>query len=493
MSAANIAQSMTARLLDVLPGVAAWYQRCRFATLGEVTSRALDAAATRTPSDALIRCMAAKVRQLLGDDVADALRNRLKTDPAVLAANHHGINTHPEFAQAVYCFGLPDILAADAATRVIPVLACSSVTLRSYSFPRGLLLGRAADSTPWMRLPLFPASLSDCMAGSAPGLTLEHCRKAGQQWAKLKLASWERDVAMSILEGHVQTDNVLALPHFSDQATRINSRLWNICPGGPRLAYLDLEDVATELLIQELAGEDSLFTLVLCDDQVRRRVFHNLTGVPGCWSPGLARTGSGGEIKGGGTAFFWLADAKGRRFPLFVDESHPPCLRHADQRFALRREELSEGLLAGSLRPGLFCSYVLLSLVHGLSLYGGMYMIDYLPAMEQGVRDALHQTGHADRLLPEASASCALGSVFMPLSRCVHGSRTPAGLLEMIHRADLCRAAPPFLQSLPVNGVFSASVAAWYPECCPVASREPDWQAGAQYLREHSAGLELPD
>ncbi len=495
MSTASLAEAMRTRLLRDLPGVAAWYARFCDSSIGEVTSRRRDyseGAARRLPSAALVRVMVEKTRSLLGDAAAEAMRLRLSRDSAVLAAHHHGINSHPEFVQSAYFFGLPDILAADAGERIVPVLACSSVSLRSYSFPRGLLLGRGDAHTPWVRLPLFPASMSDLLAGTARGLTPEHCRNARQQWLKLSLASWERDVAMRVLEEAVQQDEIFALSRFSDQATRINARLWRSFPGGPFLAFLDLEDIATELLMEELAAEDSLFSLLLCDPVVRGQLLENLTGVSGCWSPGQARVDADGEVRGGGTVFFWMVDAKGRRFPLFPDVLQPSLLRCGEHTFVLQREALMEGLTKKTLRPGLFCSYVLLSLVHGLSLYGGMYMTDYLPAMERGVRDALWQTGQSERLPAEISTTCGIGSVFMPISRRVDGERSPAGLLEILACVDECRAALPALQGLQVSSVFPLSVAAWYTECFSSAEREVDWRDGLHHLREQSSGLELP-
>ncbi|MBG3878935.1 hypothetical protein FVW20_18520, partial [Desulfovibrio oxamicus] len=56
--------------------------------------------------------------------------------------------------------------------RVIPVLSCTTVSLQSQVYPRGLMLSRrVARDGHMVRLPLFSAAEQDTMVGAAPPLT----------------------------------------------------------------------------------------------------------------------------------------------------------------------------------------------------------------------------------------------------------------------------------------------------------------------------------
>jgi hypothetical protein len=79
----------------------------------------------------------------------------------VLSANYHGVECFPEMVQAIHFFALSDLLADTARTPgpgpVVPVLSCSSVSLQSQTYPRGLMLSRQDESdSGHVHLPFFP-------------------------------------------------------------------------------------------------------------------------------------------------------------------------------------------------------------------------------------------------------------------------------------------------------------------------------------------------
>lgn len=490
-------------VLDRLPGVARWHAGLGSASIAE----AVEAEAGRHAQGARISPrlalrMERMTARLLGADVAAGLARRLAATPSVLVANHHGINTHPEFAQATLLSALPEIIrhagppapaeADTAPPEAIPVLACSTIALRSYSFPRGLLLGRQDARGAYVRLPLFPEALGDVMTHAAPALTAPQVAQAMRQWSQRRLAQGELAVARHVAERFLLAPDVLELPRFADQATVVNARLWRELfaesgPPPPALAYLDMEEIVRDLLIEELEQEDSLFSFLLGHAPARRMLHGRLQGVPGCWTDGGPAGGNAG------TAFFWLVSPQGRRCRLTYEESPAPCLRHKDITISLEPETLIQALRQGTLVPGLFCSCVLLSQVHGLFPLGGMYMLDYLPRMLGAVREVAVAHGRRDLVRTDdpSAPCCALGSVFMPLHHEPEGERRPAGMLEMLRAGTACTRALPMIATLSAREAFRATAALWYQECVPESDRSSGWRAAADSLLNESAGYTL--
>lgn len=292
-----------------LPGCfAAW----RGMSLGEISASAYATAdGERRPSDAIVDCMAKHAARSLGNDVGEAVKRYFSRNSAVLSANLHGIDCLPEMVQAVSFFGL-NRLAGGTPGAVIPVLSCGGVSLQSSAYPRGLQSFHADAPA---RFPLFRSSWQDTVELNAPALAAKDVRSSAAHWRPTR--AYEERGLGTVLH-HLLDPDTLALKRFGEQAARVNAKLYAaLFPDArPVVAYLELEEIARELLIGDLARPDSvlhraLFTPVLCEGLLRR-----LAGVRGCWSPCVA---SGGELPrtaGNGTAFFWGVDGRGRRHPL---------------------------------------------------------------------------------------------------------------------------------------------------------------------------------
>lgn len=169
-----------AALWAVLPHLPHLLEAWRGRTVGEVAGQFGVPGAAPAPSRALIDAMAGLAAASMGQGTARALRRRLERTPSVLSANHHAIECFPELAQAVHFFGLGELLARPGEStettesaestgpaelagtgaagqlgepgavppsvaipgeprRVIPVLSCTTVSLQSQVYPRGLM------------------------------------------------------------------------------------------------------------------------------------------------------------------------------------------------------------------------------------------------------------------------------------------------------------------------------------------------------------------
>jgi hypothetical protein len=540
-----------APLWRLFPGLRAILETWEGRTLGDVAQGFRQPGAV--PSEAALDAMHDLVAPVHGEDVARALRRRLHLSPSVLAANHHGIECFPELVQAIHFFGLPDLLdglgglggpnalggpdalggpnglggpdcsgkprgdargevpttpaAAStssptpppmptpaAAGTVIPVLSCTTVSLQSQVYPRGLLLARRApapDGAHFMRLPLFPASMQDTVVCAAPPLTPQQVRASRGLWRKLPLRPWERRAADALIDAHVDIPEVYALPRFGEQASLINARLCRQrFPDAPHVTvvYIELERLAARLLARDLTDGASIVSRLLFDPAARRRILSRLAGTRGCWTAHafdatttpLPRTGSNG------TAFFWTVDATGRRIPLRLDDTTRPALTSGDRRFALEPEALAGALHEGLLIPGLFCSYVTLALQHGLRCHGGMFFTEYLPAMLDAVHDVLGECPAHCRATPLAA---------LPLSVLFDDRGTgddrddgaygghhddgtdprPAGTVEMFAAGGLDAGRLRHLARTPADAVLPLSLRECYEECVPCGERPAGW------------------
>ncbi|MDL2207797.1 hypothetical protein LJB82_03640 [Desulfovibrio sp. OttesenSCG-928-M16] len=467
------------------PAVAEWRREAQ-GTVLEVVRQDLRPPGPPGISPVLRGHIRAAAERHFGPDIATKADKRLRDTPHVLMAQHHGINCHPEFIQATLMFALPELLGQAGDDSVAPVLACSSVALRSYSYPRGLLLARRPDAGGNIRLPLFPASQGDTLVSAAPPLCREQLLRALLQWKTLGLTAKELRAAMDLAEEHLLVPDVLDLTSFSDQITRINASTWRaLCgPKAPALLFLDMEHIATALLAESLRNGDSLFSRLLLDSGPRRELCARLAGVPGCWpEPGRA------ETAGTGTAFFWLS-RNGRRRRFVLRESPEPCLVAQDTLIPLTRDALLEGLETKRLIPGLYCSCMLLSYVHGLLPHGGMYMMEYLPRMRRATHAVARQLGLA-ATVQAAFPQAALGTALMPL-RVRQQPAWACGLVELLpfrhHLPDALRQ----IAKMAASKVSLFAFADWWLESTAQANRSDDWPEALAQLLAHAEGFSVP-
>ena len=109
------------------------------------------------PRNDLLEVVYRYAAPLLGDTVAEQAVQELQTLPAVLTANHHGVDFMAQSVQGSLLFSLREVGSKPAKT--VPVFACGNVALNNPTYPKGLLLysadRQAAEFKLPMRLPIF--------------------------------------------------------------------------------------------------------------------------------------------------------------------------------------------------------------------------------------------------------------------------------------------------------------------------------------------------
>jgi hypothetical protein len=150
-----------------------------------------------------------------------------------------------------------------------------------------------------------------------------------------------------------------------------------------------------------------------------------------------------------------------------------PALAGPGLELPLAPEPVATAMAEGLLIPGLALGYLTLA-AHGLALHGGVFMIDYLPAL----------LGPAERLLgPERPMAAAPGGPLLgagPLPIGFADALAPGGFSA----AGALEAAGPFdegffsrLASAPLAAVRSFTLGDWYQEETPAALRPPGWES----------------
>ncbi|MDO5536989.1 MAG: hypothetical protein Q4F72_05635 [Desulfovibrionaceae bacterium] len=342
----------------------------------------------------VVRTLAAR---LYPSSVAKGLERELEDRYLALTANHLGIDYHPEFLQG-------DFLFAMGCRKVVPVFACGGVPCDNPAFPRGVVLApRSSETTRPFHLPLFSNARRRALVSVREAYGADDALSAlGTYVSRGCLTPIERSIIEGLVRRLYLAPAVLGQRSFRDQMSIANSLLWQKLAAPdlrlPALVSLDLQQVAAELIIRDLAGSGTLIHDLVLEPELTRAVQAELNGARSCWTlrektgeeePGLAR----------GSFLFWALDEKkaGLRLMLHPREHSLVCPDRPELKIALEQEGLIQALKEGRLLPSLYLSFAALALARGLSCAGGVFQCAYLPRMAQGTAEALRRCGERAR------------------------------------------------------------------------------------------------
>jgi|GEM_PF-6465769 len=223
------------------------------------------------------------------------------------------------------------------------VLACSNISFREASKPSTIVWN--GESTR-----LSAANDSNCTIYSAPCFNEERWLKTPEEFRNL--ISYEQ----------------LPTSCFMDQLSYINSTLWerSFCqdPGFPKLIYLSLEEIATQLIIESIQSKDLIFQFCF-DPENFRFMINTFDGLPYCW-----------EQQDRGTHLFWYNVSSKSKYPLRFDGYH--CLTYKDFKLKLNPDEIIEKLTDKTIIPGTFLSHLIL-LHNNARVLGGPLQLLAMP------------------------------------------------------------------------------------------------------------------
>jgi len=307
----------------------------------------------------------------------------------------------------------------------------------------------------------------------------------------------ERNIVVSLLNNEYLSKKVLGQKSYSDQAVLLNQKIWpklfaeDIRPRLPKLVYLEMEQVVSELLQRDLRNPESLFYHVLFNEDLRNRVMDNLFGVYGCWDTELLSHCLNPDLKGRtrdellaqrGTCFFWAVDLKGRHTRLMLtQESGQTYLKGIDHngmmhRVPLTPEGICHGLNAKGLLPSLYTSFLVVALARGIKCFGGFWQADYLPCMQQKTVDALAECGYekwARKVISVPTENYVTG---MTVALAEYEDKTirPAGCAEIIAGGGLLESDMAKIREITVEDANFFGQMEIYRDFCREAGAKAD-------------------
>ncbi len=487
-------------VLDKFPGVAGIVREYGRLSLEEYAGEFFRyQARSIQPRDDLIEAASEYARRLLGGETAALIERHFAETPVAMTANHHGVDYKSLTVHGTIIYALPRLFA-DSPERipVVPVLAFGIVPLNNFSFPRGIVLSRkkqasgqpAGKAGTFLKVPVIPVKFSQTLVSAAGPITGEMVSRALKEVERLScegaITESERKNLTSLLREEYAGDKVTALPDYSDQAVVLNQALWKrmfappLREGLPKLAYLEIERICAPLLEKDIRDENSLFHSLLFDPLLRQELLRSLDGKFGCWDLrkleelfGRAAQGRLGhhEFRGCGTTFFWQVDGKGRRVPLVPagSDSSPTLSGIApgeEISIPLTPDALGQGLRERKLLPCLFSSFAALSFARGLKCLGGFFQVDYLPAMQRGLIQALESRGLDDWAQKIAGVPTAgfVTGMNIALAHYPGGKTASAGAVEIIASGGLSRTDLERIKTLTVEEANLAGLMETYPE-----------------------------
>ncbi|MDY0038878.1 MAG: hypothetical protein RBS57_01085 [Desulforhabdus sp.] len=456
-----------------------------------------------TPSlqgkDDLLEVLKQLAEPLLGTTIADRAGRDLAKFPVILTANHNGVDCISQSFQASLIFSL-NVLQGALSSKTICVFSCGNIPLNNYEYPRGLLLYHLHPERDGLtiRFPIFPDRLKRSMVSVTPGfdeamiaraeLLCDSMRRTGRVPQRLA------DTLYKLLHQDYADPSVLALPSFSEQSVVLNHRIWkrvfNESTAAPELINVEIERIVAALLEFDLFNTQSLAWCVMFDPQLRESVLLELDGKRGCWQldklAGCSFKNVQTARQGLGTVFFWGVDGCKRRVPLHLKLTGlaPATLSGIDDQGALFQlpftpQSLLESLRSRRLLPSLFTCFLTLSFARGFTCVGGYFQGGYLPAMQQGLLQALDKTaGYKDvsRFVAQVPTDRYLSAIAAVLAGADEYHLIPAGPIEImagggIKGEDIERMLQITVREAHLAGLFETA-----PDGVPSQLRPQGWE-----------------
>jgi hypothetical protein len=471
------------------------------------------------PRSDLAAAVGEYVGELLGPGLAKRVAEQILEWPVALTANHHGVDTFAQSVQGTLLFAL------EAQQRVgedacVPVFACGNIPLDNLTFPRGMLVyGAAAPELSQipLKLAVFSNRFRRQLVSRAPGIDAGMLADVGKRVVRLE-ANGTLPVGIAktlrrILDEDFASSDVLAMNRYSDQAVVVNAKLWqrlfSVESKVPDLVYLELEQVATRLLLSDVFDPSSLFYQLIYRDHNVRALFGALDGERACWQadglrarlecPDQAVTKA--PSTGCGTFLFWGVSETGRRVPLTLVQEHGvDLLKGMDDRGVpweqpLDPRELAAALLEGKLLPSVYTCFLVISLARGLTCTGGYYQAEYLPCMRDATVRVLHSSPGSSagaHLVAAVPCDAYLSGMQTVMCSTADGALIPAGPLEIAASGGLTPSDLDCVGSLTVRDAHVASLLETLPDAAPILAEGPAWWRPVSSSLANRLGSRIP-
>lgn len=339
----------------------------------------------------LIDALREIIDERLGKEIADGVSDQLQRFYVVSSADHHGsINSSLAVSSNVlFAAGSPEL-------KYLPVFSCASVSLNNEDYPRGIMFhAQEKGGISEQKLSILPSNKHSSLVYGFRSYELTEIEKVEKTLRERiregQIDAMHAEKIQDVLTSVYRNPDIVSLPSLCAQFTKINLQLWKRYFHGasvPNLIYIELEELASQLLINHHLGSNTPIHKLLFDASM---------------SPVLASLTQAMEpfVRQGqfNTHLFWgITEHSHQRAKLsYTDGS----LESEDGsiRISFDPEGIAHALNEKRIMPNLLVIYTLIHLYYGMNCLGGFNQMHYLDAMkkpynESGI-DPLPATGNS--------------------------------------------------------------------------------------------------
>ncbi|MBI2038193.1 MAG: hypothetical protein HYT15_04725 [Candidatus Magasanikbacteria bacterium] len=330
----------------------------------------------------LIHTISERVKNLLGDKIANSVAKQLEKYYVVSTADHHGPICHPFFLNANLISATPYAEAADSVWQHIIVLSCANVSLNNSSFPRGLIFhSDIGGYRKLRRLSFFPAKdRAASVYGFRPYTKTDLDKVKKELFAEVKNGEVRQEIEdkiFEVIDGVYDKELPLAARDFTEQITQTNVNLWQrfFSPAdkAPSLIYVDQESVAGDLLINFHLGKGTVIERIILDPVFEPLLSKYFNGIRGAFS----------AEHHNGTYLFWGLPEGQRYRKQMWRKGNELVSEDGKFRIPIHVQAIAEKLQNGELVPSMLLTFMLFSFYYGLKCMGGFYQPSYLTLMKE--------------------------------------------------------------------------------------------------------------
>lgn len=328
--------------------------------------------------DELINTIRDDVTARFGAATGEGVARQLQNHYFVSTSDHHGPIVDFSFSNANLLAGVSHAAHHDPSLHYILVLACSSISFRNISFPRGLVFHAVKNNvTDIERVSFFPASARSCPVFNFRAYTQADIDGVKKTITKNKYLSIVTDKLMALLDDVYLQPAALACKTFTDQVTLTNATLWKkffTPPTQPpaELLSLEQESIVTALLLRYHLDQNTIINNVLFNHDYEPLLKQYFDGIMGAFST---------EQHSGSYLFWALPPGSKYRVQLW---KHGDTLATDDGSYVvqLTPDAIRAALERKEIFPTTMLDFFVLSFYYGLKCLGGFNQINYLTAMK---------------------------------------------------------------------------------------------------------------
>ncbi len=346
-----------------------------------------------------IEAIGCEAEKVYGPRLAASTCMQLKHYFFASTTDHHGPLHNPWVLNYNLLAGNEALAHPDSALCNVITLACSNVSLNNFSFPRGISFSADGAHARGQRKMSF---FSNKFVGSRGVITQPAYDRASIERMMEGLHELRSSCSISresffslqrVLRTLYAHPDVLSCSTYAHQIGRINFLLWERFnfrsnKKNVRFIYLEQEAVVRRLIVSHHLKKDTLLHRVLFDTSENPLVKKYFEGMKTCFN----------ENDCDGTYLFWaLCPQSGTRLQLWKKGGHLVS-NDGSISIALTSEAIGLALRRGTLIPSVLTTFMVLCFYYGLTCFGGLGQVAYLPVMKKAYEEMVLSLGDTESL-----------------------------------------------------------------------------------------------